>query len=167
MNPDYILWLDADQVYPIDTMIKLAKHVDDGHLVVGGITPDKHTGRPMVYNFVGERGSTNKVRSFEVDRGLVKVDAMGFGGIMTHPSVFKTIGTPYFQRTWNPEMETLTGEDFCFYTRCRKAGVDVWCDTDLHYSHMVAQVVNLNKSPVCQTYQTAKELEEKEIKARG
>ena len=40
-DPDYILWLDADQRYPADSPEKLMKHVDEGRLVVGGVTPHR------------------------------------------------------------------------------------------------------------------------------
>ena len=64
-NPDYILWLDADQLYPMETIVKLAKHVDSGHLVVGGVTPDKHTAKPMVYRFLNDCGSCAHDRSLQ------------------------------------------------------------------------------------------------------
>ena len=38
-KPDYILFIDADQVYPANTPEVLMKHADSGKLVVGGITP--------------------------------------------------------------------------------------------------------------------------------
>jgi len=170
ITPDYILWIDADQVYPMETIEKLAAHVDSGHLVVGGVTPDKHTAKPMVYNFVNDIGTAMPVRQFDIDRGLVKVDAMGFGGIMMHPSVLKTIKPPYFPRTWDEAMCSFVGEDFGFYMKCKQNGIDVWCDTDLHYSHMVATAVNVNKKPICNAWDHAESfgakrraLQEKEV----
>lgn len=151
-QPDYILWIDADQLYPMDTIDRLAKHVDDGHLVVGGVTPDKHTAKPMVYKFLNELGTASRDRNFEVSRGLVKVDCMGFGGIMVAGEVMDRIQPPYFPRDWDEAMQSYVGEDFGFYNKCRKAGIDVWCDTDLHYSHMVATAVNVNHNPKCASW---------------
>lgn len=160
-DPDYALWLDADQLYPMETMIKLAGHVDSGHLVVGGVTPDKHTAKPMVYRFLNDCGSCAHDRNFEVDRGLVKVDAMGFGGIMMAREVLEQIKAPRFPRTWDEAMQSFVGEDFGFYNKCRKAGIDVWCDTDLHYSHMVGTAVNVNRKPVCASWETLEAFGEK------
>jgi len=152
LKPDYVLWIDADQLYRMDTIDKLVGHVDSGHLVVGGVTPDKMTGKPMVYKFINDAGSCARDRNFEVSRGLVKVDAMGFGGIMMAGSVLQTIKPPFFPRNWDAAMSSYVGEDFGFYDKCRKAGIDVWCDTDLHYSHMVATAVNVNHNPTCDSW---------------
>ena len=160
-DPDYVLWLDADQLYPMETIVKLAKHVDEGHLVVGGVTPDKHTSKPMVYRFITDIGSCSMDRNFKVNRGLVKVDAMGFGGIMMAGEVLKKIDPPYFPRTWDEPMQSFIGEDFGFYNNCRKAGIDVWCDTDLHYSHMVATAVNVNRQPICASWESLEAFGEK------
>lgn len=149
---DYVLWIDADQLYPMDTIDKLVSHVDSGHLVVGGITPDKHTAKPMVYKFLNDVGTATRDRNFDVNRGLVKVDAMGFGGIMVAKEVMETLKPPYFPRDWDEAMQSFVGEDFGFYNKCRKAGIDVWCDTDLHYSHMVATAINVNHNPTCASW---------------
>lgn len=151
-KPDYVLWIDADQLYPMDTIDRLAGHVDAGRLVVGGVTPDKHTAKPMVYRFMNDAGSCARDRNFEVNKGVVKVDAMGFGGIMMAGSVLDAIKPPYFPRNWDEAMQSYVGEDFGFYDKCRKAGIDVWCDTDLHYSHMVATAVNVNHEPQCDSW---------------
>lgn len=152
LNPDYVLWIDADQLYPMETIDKLVAHVDAGHLVVGGVTPDKQTAKPMVYKFLNDVGSCARDRNFEVSRGLVKVDAMGFGGIMHAGSVLHELKPPFFPREWDEGMGSYVGEDFGFYNKCRKAGIDVWCDTDLHYSHMVAQAINVNRNPKCDSW---------------
>ncbi len=139
-KPDYILWIDVDQLYPMDTINILCKHVDEGHLVVGGVTPDKRDGDPLVYKWYDDDGLVTRDRNLELNRGLVKVDAMGFGGVMTHPSVFEKFDPPYFERGYAQTMEGNVGEDLAFYNRCRKAGVDVWCDTDLHYNHVITSI---------------------------
>lgn len=153
-DPDYVLWIDADQLYPMETIVRLARAVDDGKLVVGGLTPDKHTGKPMVYRFLNDKGSCAQDRNFEVGRGLVKVDAMGFGGIMMSADVLKKVKPPRFPRTWDEAMQSFVGEDFGFFNKCKQAGIDVWADTDLHYSHMVGTAVNVNRKPSCQSWET-------------
>ena len=140
-DPDYILWLDADQLYPKDTVHVLAAHVDNGHQIVGGVTPDKRTQTPLIYKFHNENGIGDRWVDIELNQGLVKVDAMGFGGIMTSPEALRKMGTPLFQRKWDNETGALVGEDLCFYNRAKAAGIDVYCDTNLHYSHMVAYPV--------------------------
>ena len=160
-NPDYVLWIDADQLYPMETLVKLARHVDSGKLVVGGLTPDKRTGKPMVYRFLNEFGSCAQDKMFETNRGVVKVDAMGFGGIMMGREVLEKIKFPRFPRVWDDGMQSLVGEDFGFYNLCRRNGIDVWADTDLHYSHMVGTAVNINRKPRCASWETLEAFGEK------
>ena len=137
MRPDYLLWLDVDQTYPHFTARKLVKHVDDGHLVVSGITPDRIRPINNALKFGGEKG-VYRDKEFKVNRGLVKIDSIGFGGIMTHPSVFDAIEYPRFQRGWLEGMDNhyRHGEDTVFHEKCAEAGIDVWCDTDLHFGHL-------------------------------
>ena len=140
-NPDYILWLDADQVYPRNTPEILMKHVDSGKSVVGGVTPLKKksdsgiNGKPSIWDI---DINSNLVRRREIflHQGLVKVDGMGLGGIMVKPEIFKTMEYPWFCRMWNRNENKLLSEDFTFYANCKKNNIDVWCDTDLIFGHM-------------------------------
>lgn len=141
---DYIMWLDADQVYPPDTILKLAHHCEEGKLIVGGVTPHKNNGRPMAYTFGNNYGACVQAKEFELNRGLVQVDAMGFGGVMTAKEVFDTIPYPRFYKTWDYANNHAVGEDFCFYARCKEKGIDVWCDTDLVFQHLVTYAVQVN-----------------------
>lgn len=136
-NPDYLLWLDADQTYPVDTPERLMRHIDAGKMVVGGLTPDKKSGEPLVYELpLGSKGGLVKRTDITVGQGLVKVDAMGFGGIMTSPEVFRIMKPPCFQMTWNRKLKSTIGEDVRFYQNCKHVGIDVWCDTNLFYEHI-------------------------------
>lgn len=149
-SPDYILWLDADQTYPANTPEILMKHIDDGKLVVGGISPLKKKsdngldGKPSIWDL---DVSSNRVRHREIllHQGLVKVEGMGLGGIMVKPEVFKAMEFPWFRRIWNQEEKALLGADFSFYANCMKAGIDVWCDTDLIFGHVEVKPIELQE----------------------
>lgn len=134
-DPDYILWLDADQYYPENTIEVLSQDIDKGCLIVGGITPTKGNGTPLVYKFIDDNGLSNFNTDIRVNQGTVRVDAMGFGGIMIHPSVFVKLQAPYFNMYWNREKNISLGEDLMFYSRCKKAGIKVYCNTNLVYGH--------------------------------
>jgi len=139
-KPDYILWLDVDQTYPANTVKTLIDHVDSGKLVVGGVTPFRDDGSPMVWQFyTGEAVGRMGRRRIELNSGTIKVDCIGSGGTMTHPEVFETLDPPYFDGEWNSKYKERSGEDVGFYLKCRDAGIDVWCDTGLQYEHLVLQ----------------------------
>lgn len=142
-NPDYILWLDADQIYPADTPERLMRHVDNGKMVVGGLTPDRGSGEPLVFDILPKNAGVVQRNDVTVGQGLIKVDAMGFGGIMTNPEVFKIMKPPHFQMTWNRKLKGNLGEDIKFYINCKHADIDVWCDTNLLYEHLNTAPVKL------------------------
>ena len=140
-KPDYMLWLDADQGYPAETPEVLMKHIDDGKLIVGGVTPHRITGQPMIYDWLTETREDGKLFQYRSKNnhlsGIQQVGGMGMGGVMAHPDVYRILlKKPYFQMIYDPEKGRTTGEDVIFYKRCAEAGIDVWCDYDLHYKHM-------------------------------
>jgi len=141
--PDYILWLDADQTYPIETIETLMDHVDSGKLIVGGITPDKDDGTPLVYDIVDDDpDGIIRRRKMRLNSGIHKVDAMGMGGVMVHPSVYsELLKPPFFDMKWNSERGVRPGEDVEFYSMCKDAGISVYCDTDLPYDHIVVRQI--------------------------
>jgi len=143
-NPDYILWIDADQIYPMQTPEILMKHIDDGKLVVGGLTPDKVDGTPLIYKTVDKsNGLIRRRTDVKPGQGLVKVGAMGMGGIMVSPKVFEKIKSPYFEMSWSDRTKDVIGEDVRFYMNCEKFGIDVWCDTNLVYEHLIVKPMKL------------------------
>ena len=137
-NPDYLLWLDVDQSYPPDTPERLMKHVDEGRLVVGGVTPIRHTGQPMIYDFIPDEEHKFLYRTKNNHlHGIQKVGGMGMGGIMVHPRVYdEFLEYPFFQMPYESGYGRRAGEDAVFFKSCQKAGINVWCDYDLLYKHM-------------------------------
>lgn len=131
------IWFDADQEYPADTIEKLYDHYVNGYEVVGGVTPHRATSMPMVYKFNPETYKYDQIDPFPLNRGLVEVDAMGFGGVMVARSVFEKIEPPYFERFRIKRGVQRYGEDFCFFHRCREKGIKIYADTDLLYKHIV------------------------------
>ena len=143
-KPDYILWIDADQVYPMQTPEILMKHIDDGKLVVGGMTPDKSDGSPLVYQITDKKKGLIRKGNIKPGYGLVKVGAMGMGGIMVSPKVFEIMKSPYFEMGWSDRTKDVIGEDVRFYLNCKKFGIDVWCDTNLVYEHLRVVPIKLD-----------------------
>ena len=147
-SPDYILWLDADQMYPRDTPEVLMKHIDSGKSVVGGVSPLKKkfesgiAGKPSVWDL---DISAKLVRRREIflHQGVIKVEGMGLGGIMVNPEVFKTLKFPWFRRMWNEKEKILLSADFGFYANCKEADIDVWCDTNLIFGHVEVRPIEM------------------------
>jgi hypothetical protein len=147
-DPDYILWLDADQTYPGNTPEVLARHIDSGLSVVGGVSPLKKLsnpdldGKPSVWD-IDEKTDLCRHREIMLDQGVIRVDGMGLGGVMVNPNVFRTVEYPWFRISWNPKTHHRPAVDLQFYGNCKRAGVDVWCDTGLIYGHVATRQIPL------------------------
>jgi len=141
---DYILFLDADQIYPLDTIKRLAKHIDEGKLVVGGLTPHRTQGRAILFDWDENDDWKGKwSQTVGPNQGVVKVGGMGFGGIMVSPEVAEIIPFPRFEMIMHPKLHYKIGEDIVFYRRCKEYGIDVWCDTSLLNQHLSFMHLNI------------------------
>jgi len=143
-SPDYILWLDADQTYPMETPEILMKHIDSGKLVVGGLTPHRESGAPMAYSIKDDLSIEDRT-DVKPYSGLKKVDGMGFGGVMINPKVFDTLDDTCLQSSWHPKYKTKIGEDVTFYKNCKDHNIGVWCDTGLCFEHVVVTSLRFHK----------------------
>ena len=142
INCDYIYWIDADQTYPSNSPEVLMKHIDSGKMIVGGVTPHRANGYPNIYAACDDSPLYKQSKTL-LGGGLVKVDATGLGGIMMNPEVFRKMEYPWFRMSWDKEINDRLGMDFTFYKNCERAGIDVWCDTDLVYGHLITQSIPL------------------------
>lgn len=147
-DPDYILWLDADQVYPEDTPEILMKGIDSGKSVVGGVTPLRRyreplDGKPSVWDINLESNIGHR-RDISLNYGLIRVDGMGLGGVMMNPEIFKKLEYPWFFQVWDKEKARRPGVDLQFYGNCKRAGIDVWCDTNLFFEHLETRPIPMS-----------------------
>lgn len=143
---DYMLWLDCDHVFPVDTINRLLGH---GKQIVGcnyarrvfsGPTSPVAAKLGREGLPVGERLCYTTKEKAEAGE-LEKVDHMGMGVTLMHMSVIEQIKDhcggnfmPLFH--WEPVEEgsgQVFGEDAYFFKKCREAGVDVWCDHGLSW----------------------------------
>jgi len=145
VKPDYIFWVDADQTYPENTPEVLMRHIDAGKMIVGGLVPHRSTGNPNVWKSI-PNSPLYQPREVYPGEGLIKVDSMGQGGMMMNPEVLRKMEYPWFRMSWNPEIRDMIGMDFTFYANCKRAGIDVWCDTDLVFGHLAVKEVPMKLS---------------------
>jgi len=136
---DYILTLDADQIYPSNTVDTLVEHIDSGKSLIGGLTLKRSNKRPLVFDFTEATGY--EMKQYAIAQGLIKCDAMGMGGIMMKPEVLKTIGFPYFDSRYADDDRQQIADDTSFYKKCKDSGIDVWCDANLKYGHLRTEII--------------------------
>jgi hypothetical protein len=128
---DYILFLDDDHVHPHDLFMRLISHNKD---VVGALCFRRQEPfGPCVFRWQTSEENGNLMvyeRPELINKGLQKVDAIGFGAVLIKTSVFAKLGPP----PWFKFDEV--GEDLHFCDLCAKAGIEIFCDTDLVSPHI-------------------------------
>ena len=136
-KPDYILTLDADQIYPAGTITQLCDDIDKGHDIVGGLTNMRRDGQPLVFIYnPALKGMVRQTAKQLKGNGLFKCTAMGMGGVMFKPSVFERIKYPWFRSGYNDNASGYVGEDIFFFKTAYDMGLDVRCDTALKFPHL-------------------------------
>lgn len=135
---DYILWIDADTLFPASGLKRLLMH--DKEVVCA--TTSRRTGEdrsPAAYP-----EDLNTIQPFQK---LVKMKIVGPCFMLTKMSVFDKIERPYFAEpprrlvnVYDARDYTLSAEEFIydvvpedeyFCWQLRKSGVDIWCDMEL------------------------------------
>lgn len=140
---DYILFLDADMRFPKDALVRLLSHKVS---MVGcnypkrGVPPDYVAIKKSVnLDEDGNRTDGSKLQTLEGSTGLEEVEALGFGCVLIHHSVFRAMGQkhdprekgPFWFFEYHPEIKTHVGEDVYFCRLAREVGTIVYVDHDL------------------------------------
>ena len=138
IGADFILWLDADHLFPPDTLGRLLLHKGKAKIV--GCNYPRRFGEfePTAQNIVG--GTTELVFTTEdlAQRKIVQqVDFMGLGVCLMEAAVFSMIEKPWFAVT-----ETQ-GEDGYFFRKLAMKGVRPFVDHHLSWEigHVTARVL--------------------------
>lgn len=125
---DYILWVDSDMILPKDTLTRLIKYDKD---LVAGVYAYKllNNERVVAKRHNGEDYKDLTIKEIQESKGLIDIDAVGFGCVLTKVSMFEKIDYPYF--IYTQEM----GEDVYFCAKAKNAGFKLLLDTDLICGH--------------------------------
>ena len=131
-NYDYILWIDDDMVVMPGSKVltKLIEH--DKDIVAPLFFTRRLPFLPLLFDKVvrAEGKHTTYDHRINYKKELQKVDAVGFGFVLTKVEVFKKIGNPYFLTC--PGL----GEDMYFCSKATGAGFEIYCDTTIDVGHI-------------------------------
>lgn len=125
---DYIFWVDSDMIIPKNTLKRLLSHDKD---IVGGTYAYKllKGKNAVAKRFKGDDYIDIPLKEIREAKGLIPVDAFGFGCVLTKVDVFEKIPYPWFIFT----MEM--GEDVYFCRKAQNAGYEIFLDTDIICGH--------------------------------
>lgn len=132
-NYDYVLWLDADMVFP-DTIFN--DLLDNGKKMVTGIY---HSRRPPYNSCVFRKINTETVERFdEYPRELFEIDGCGFGIVLMKAQLIRDLFIN-FHTCFLPEKQL--GEDIAFCKRVQMIGEKIYCDPTVRAGHIGHNVI--------------------------
>ena len=134
---DYILFMDSDNIITPKDVKKLV--ADNKDMVTGVYFQRGMPYLPVVYEY--DTQGTGFINSHEISTGLKQIDGAGLGACLIKTSVFKKLRNPYFE--FNAFGNGST-EDFDFFEKCRKAGVELWADWDVPIGHVGEYTYSIN-----------------------
>jgi len=138
---DYILWIDDDMVVKpnVNLVERLLTH--DKDIVAPLFFSRTYPFIPMIFT---RRTIGTKFTVYDniVDykKGLIEVDGIGFGCILTKVDIFKKLAKPHF---WAND---IFGEDLYFCENATRAGIKIYCDTTIDVGHIGEPVVSWEAS---------------------
>jgi hypothetical protein len=107
---DWLLWIDADQKFPPDTLKRLLSHGLD---FVGCNIPIRYDPIGPSAGNIGADGKVRRIWTEPDNKGLEPVDVMGMGVCLIHRRVFEAVEAPWFRGA---------AEDHLFCARAGQAG---------------------------------------------
>lgn len=137
---DRVLWLDSDMIFRSDLMERFMSRVDEGYEFVSGLYFKRRLPiEPVIYKYCdikvidGRQIPTADSYTDYPKDSFFKVQACGFGGVMTTVDLLKRItdryGMPFF-----PVIGF--GEDMSFCLKARNLGVPIMCDSSIKLGHI-------------------------------
>lgn len=118
---DYIMFLDSDMLFPMNTIDRLLAHGKD---IVGATYVRR--GYPF-----DNLGHALHDRERNADTGLIEMTHIPTGILLVKMDVFRKLKPPYFRFETDEAEGKVRGEDFVFSEMTRKLGFRLWCDIDL------------------------------------
>lgn len=126
---DWILWLDADQTFPRDTLLRLLAH---SLPVVGCNCPLRDNSNGCASAPYGEGGSRRfrTTTAGAAESPLLEVDSLGLAVCLVRATIFAELPQPWFELQMGLGNDYL-GEDYYFFRKVRKNGDKVFIDQQL------------------------------------
>ena len=138
---DYILWVDSDMTLPKDALTKLMSHDKD---IVSEVYTYKQLGgtNAVAKRFIPTENDVYEdipLEEIQSHKGIMEVDGVGFGCVLTKTEIFNHIKDPWFVLTHG------MGEDIDFCRKAQNAGYKIYLDTEVLAGHIGKILYNIKE----------------------
>lgn len=144
IGADWVLYLDDDHVLPRNALMKLLE--DDKDVVSALYSRRQPPFNPVLMEAELPDGTFLWRQVGPQDQGLIKVAAAGAGCLLVKRKVLEALQPPYW--TLGQINPASWGDDLDFCSRIRKAGFDIYCDTNVTIGHIMTGVIWPSFDPV-------------------
>jgi hypothetical protein len=143
-NATHILWLDSDMMFPKNVCEILLGH-DLPFVACNYSTralPLKSVSYTEIFNWQSMIEDNSE--------GLVLVEGVGFGCVLTSTELFRESRKPWFPITYSKSTNDYLGEDMNFCLKVSEMGFPMFVDADLSKEiyHIGTTAFSWNKKPV-------------------
>lgn len=131
-NAEYVLFISDDVIPPARTFEMLARHKKD--IVTGVYWTKYQPTQPYLW-----KGMMNGPHNDWTFGEFFEIDWAGCDCLLIHTDVFRKMERPWFSTDWSYNEGELSlplaTEDLYFYTKAKKLGYKVYCDTAVQCGH--------------------------------
>lgn len=178
---DYLFFMDMDQTFTSDTILKLFEVISDERPIVGGMYfLKKDPYPPVLGRYVEWEEDTKPFEAYYKEKGFVKddgtplmsfrpitfydktnpfwVDVIGLGCVLMKAEVFKDVPYPWFKYTQDPRpgREHLQMDEVMWIcAQWKKLGIPIWIDPRVQCGHITTLEVTDTLFQSCRDYQFA------------
>lgn len=143
---DWILWVDSDIFLTSEILSSLWQSSDENKIpVISGIyftSPSGETSMPEPYATVYYEGKNGKLAYIHPlpDNAIVECEYAGFGLLLMHKSVLKTMKQKFENKSLFMEYpglkEKFVGEDIMFFQKMKECGIKLHAHTGAVAKHI-------------------------------
>lgn len=134
IDATHILFIDDDMAYAPNSLKELLKH--DKDIVTALYLMRSYPHFPVAFDEAYDNGKCKFMFLTPGTTGLVPIVNCGLGFVLIKIEVFKKLETPWI--TLGEIEKDGWCDDVAFFNRARKAGFQLYMDTDLRCGHMTS-----------------------------
>jgi len=147
MKGNWVLMLDTDITFGPDILHRMLKRMEqhDLDVLVGMYQFKTHPYSPVLFNWT-EKGLPKKITGYQAHQydqfHYFPVDVAGAGCLLIKDSVFVRILEELKENPF--DILPPLGEDFSFFNRLKRLGIQAVCDPAIHVEHLTWKGIQMS-----------------------